>query len=167
MLSLLLHMGVDGIGSLRVHHEGVASVVRVRDVLAVNRLADDVVQLAITVTVESTVVGDAGLVEVEAGFLDAGHQARGGVDDGGPVAVVNGLVSEVIEAGGGVLRLVDVGGLHGLPVLGRIFHRLGDFPGHGDLLTVRAGLGLLNELINCFNVVAQLGGLLDDSVIGR
>ena len=122
MLSLFLHVGVDSVGTLGVHHEWVASVVLVRDVLAVNRFADNVVQLAVTVTIEGTVIGNTGLVEVEIGFLDSGHQSRRSVDDGGPVAVVNGLVFEVIETGGSVLRLVNVSGPHCLPVLGCFFH---------------------------------------------
>ena len=45
MLSLLLHVGVDSIGTLGVHHDGVASMVLEGDVLTVDRFADDVVQL--------------------------------------------------------------------------------------------------------------------------
>lgn len=48
--------------------------------------------------VEGTVVRDARLVEVEVGCLDAGHQAGRVFDSGGPVADVNGLVLEVLEA---------------------------------------------------------------------
>lgn len=143
MFSLLLHVGVDGVGALRVHHERVASVVLVRDVLAVNRLADNVVQLAVTVPIEGTVIGNTSLVEVKIGFLDSGHQSRRSVDDGGPVAVVNGLVLEVLKAGRSVLRLVNVSSSHCLPILGRFFLRLGHSAHelcHGDLFTVRASL---------------------------
>lgn len=65
ILTLTLHMAVDGVRALRVHHERVARVESIGDVLAVQRAADDVVQLAVTVAIESAIVGNAIAVVVK------------------------------------------------------------------------------------------------------
>merc|ERR1719469_958901 len=71
-------------------------------------------------------------------------------NNGRAVVVIHRLVANVIHAGRHILRFVDVGDLHSLPVF------LGD---------AAAGFVLVNELFDSGFVILKLGCLLDDGVV--
>jgi len=54
LLSLVFIMTVNGVGTLSVQESGVPGVVGVRNILSVESAADNVVQLAVSVTVQTT-----------------------------------------------------------------------------------------------------------------
>jgi len=69
VFSLVLVVAVNGVRTLSVKESRVASVVGVRNILSVEGTADNVVQLTIAVTVETTLFsGSLGVLVLEVGI---------------------------------------------------------------------------------------------------
>lgn len=98
VLTLTLHMAVDSVRTLRIHHERISRVESIGDVLAVERAADHIVQLAVAVAIESTVVRDTIAVVVEVN-VHGRRDASVRLDQGSAVAGVHSGVAHVLHAG--------------------------------------------------------------------
>jgi len=98
MFAHALHVAVDCVGTLGIHHKWVSRVVSVRNVFTVYRLADSVVQLLITVSVEGSLIGDTLFVEEHVDFLNTRHQTGRFSHAGGESAHVSCLVFKVVQA---------------------------------------------------------------------
>ena len=117
VFSLPLHMTIDSIRTLCVHHGRVSGVECVGNVFPIERPANDIVKFGVAVAVQLSIVRYALFVEVQVHVHGRGHDVRRG-HDGSAVALVDRAVAQMAHTRRSVLRLVDMGALHGLPVLG-------------------------------------------------
>jgi len=149
MLSLPLHVRVDGVWALSVHHERVTCVVGIAHILPVEGATNDVVQVLIRVSVQRPIISHIRSVMVQVIVHSTSHLLSN-ANNGRPVVVIHRLVSDMIHTRRHILRFVDVGDLHSLPVF------LGD---------AAACLVFVNELFDSGFVILKLGCLLDDGVV--
>ena len=100
-------------------------------------------------SIEGSIVRDPLLVELQVHILRSRHRLRRVVLHRRHVPTHGGF--QVRKARGGVLGSMHVRVLHGLPVGGGPFARLGHFlglDGHGHLFAVGSSLALFNEVVD-------------------
>ena len=117
VFSLPLHMTIDSIRTLSVHHDRISGVECVGNVFPIKRTANDIVKFGVTMAVQLSIVRNAIVVEFQVDIHGGGHDVRSG-HDRSAVTLVDGAVAEMSHTRRSVLRLVDMCALHGLPVLG-------------------------------------------------
>lgn len=98
LFALVLVVGVDGIGALGVHHEGVAGVVGIADVFSVEGAADDVVQVLVRVSIKRTIVRHKIPIVVQVHIHRTGHLLRN-ADNRSAIVHINRLVTRMFHAG--------------------------------------------------------------------
>ena len=73
VFSLLLHVTIDGIRTLCVHHDRVSGVECVGNVFPIQRTANDIVKFGVTMTVQLSIVRNALFVEFQVHICRRGH----------------------------------------------------------------------------------------------
>lgn len=106
-------MTVYGVGSLWMHESGIAGVVCIWNIFTVKSSADNVVNLAVTVAIETSFFRNSSSVEIHVDLHSRGHEfALAGHNLGSHTSIVNSFVSFMV--GRFIRRSVYVSVGHGL-----------------------------------------------------